>query len=88
MKPNSARFLLAAGVLLVAPVALRPPSHGWANAMARAATRKARGELVGKVVSGASIKERRLQVKTGRIEWTLNVPVDRLMASLPGGRSC
>jgi len=64
--------LLTAGLLLAAPVALRPTANSAANAYAAS---MGRGELVGKVVNTSSkTLKRKVQVRAGGREWTLHVP--------------
>src|SRR5690242_9294781 len=86
MRSRSIPFLLAAGALLAAPAALRPPAHSQTNAAAMEPKKETRGEVVGKVVASASraANKRHMQVQAGKFEWTVEIPKDARVVGKDG----
>jgi hypothetical protein len=72
MVRKSLWLIVLGGMLLIAPVAVRPVAESSARALA---ANYGSGELVGKVVNTSNrMLKRRVQVRAGGREWTLHIP--------------
>ena len=72
MVRKSLWLIVLGGMLLIAPVAVRPVAESGASALA---ADYGGGELVGKVVNTSNrMLKRKVQVSAGGREWTLHIP--------------